>query len=406
MKNKKEIAFIISVNNEMLFNECLYYIHHLEIPEGYNIDVIAIREAESMCAAYNAGMRSSNAKYKIYMHQDVLLQNRRILHEIISRFQNRQTLGMIGMIGGASIPDTGIVFDSWNVGKVDVREPDMSYYMHTDDRIKADTFVAAIDGMFMATQYDIPWREDLFFTFDFYDISQSCEFRRAGYEILVPYQEIPWVLHNCGYAKLKNYFREKDIFLKEYSAMTSTSKRNEFVYDAEWERLSIQLEHQLENLLKEGRWDEAEEILQIYHTRNFKSSGLEEIAVMVEIHATEGKSGMPPLFFSQMNTYDQMKEWYLLVRLAVIRMELADTDEEYRELIQLLHENQTFYTAVLVIIMHAVVDKQKVLERLFRIYLDCGNQKASEQIRELLKIFRNKRIPIAYSRGIGDKEKR
>lgn len=414
MKNEKEIAFIISVNNELLFNECLYYIHHLEIPEGYRIDVIAIREAESMCAAYNAGMQSSNAKYKIYMHQDVLLSNRRILYEIISRFLNRQKLGMIGMIGGTDIPDTGIVFDSWNVGKVDVREPDMAYYMHTDDRIKDDTFVAAIDGMFMATQYDITWREDLFRSFDFYDISQSCEFRRAGYDISVPYQEIPWVLHNCGYAKLKNYLGEKEVFLKEYADMTSAHKtrdhkisacKNEFVYDEEWERLSIQLEEQLENLLGDGRWEAAEEILRIYHTRNFKSSGLEETAVMVEIHTAERESGMNPLFFEKMNTYDRMKEWYLLVRFAVIRMELADTEEEYQELAQLLQEKQTLYTAVLVIIMHAVVDKQKVLERLLRIYLHCGNQKASEQIRDLLKIFRNRRIPIAYSKGIGEKEK-
>ena len=40
----------------------------------------------------------------------------------------------------------------------------------------------------MATQYDVPWREDLFDGFDFYDVSQSFEFRKAGYTVGVPVQ--------------------------------------------------------------------------------------------------------------------------------------------------------------------------------------------------------------------------
>ena len=63
--DEKKIAFIICVNNELYFEECVYYINRLIIPEGFSTDVIAIREADSMCAAYNAGMQSSDAKYKI-----------------------------------------------------------------------------------------------------------------------------------------------------------------------------------------------------------------------------------------------------------------------------------------------------------------------------------------------------
>ena len=57
----------------------------------------------------------------------------------------------------------------------------------------------------IATQYDIPWREDLFTHFDFYDVSQSFEMRRAGYKVLVPYQETPWVIHDSSFAKLTYY---------------------------------------------------------------------------------------------------------------------------------------------------------------------------------------------------------
>lgn len=39
--------------------------------------------------------------------------------------------------------------------------------------------VDAVDGLLMMTQYDLPWRDDLFSDFDFYDVSQAFEFRRA-----------------------------------------------------------------------------------------------------------------------------------------------------------------------------------------------------------------------------------
>ncbi|HBI60386.1 MAG TPA: glycosyl transferase family 2, partial [Lachnospiraceae bacterium] len=46
--------------------------------------------------------------------------------------------------------------------------------------------------------------------------SQSLEFQRAGYCIAVPYQKSPWVLHDCGFLHLKNYYRARDQFIEEY----------------------------------------------------------------------------------------------------------------------------------------------------------------------------------------------
>jgi hypothetical protein len=85
--NDKKIAFIIAVNNEQYFEECCFYIHRLSVPAGYDIDIIAIREADSMCAAYNAGMNNSDAKYKVYMHQDVMIRNVQFIENIIKIFK-------------------------------------------------------------------------------------------------------------------------------------------------------------------------------------------------------------------------------------------------------------------------------------------------------------------------------
>lgn len=159
----KLITFIICVNNEMYYEECTYYINRLVLPKGYDIDMIAIREADSMCAAYNAGMQSSDAKYKIYMHQDVMIREVHFLEYMIELFAQNENVGMIGMIGGTKMPKTGVTYRAWNVGMVDCRDPDMAYFMAgAKDMKREDTIVEAVDGLLIATQYDVPWREDLF----------------------------------------------------------------------------------------------------------------------------------------------------------------------------------------------------------------------------------------------------
>lgn len=57
---KDTIAFIICVNNELYFEECKYYIEHLEVPAGYDIDVIGIWEA----GFHVRGVQSGDAKQR------------------------------------------------------------------------------------------------------------------------------------------------------------------------------------------------------------------------------------------------------------------------------------------------------------------------------------------------------
>ena len=71
--NNKKICFIICVNNKQYLSECQYYINNLIVPQGYEIDCITVWDAPSMTSGYNAAMKASDAKYKIYIHQDVFL---------------------------------------------------------------------------------------------------------------------------------------------------------------------------------------------------------------------------------------------------------------------------------------------------------------------------------------------
>ena len=96
--NENKIAFIICTNNQLYFNECCYYINRLLLPEGFERDVIGIEDAPSMCAGYNAGMQSSDAKYKVYLHHDVFIKESKFIFYLLERFCSAPDVGMIGMV--------------------------------------------------------------------------------------------------------------------------------------------------------------------------------------------------------------------------------------------------------------------------------------------------------------------
>lgn len=127
---------------------------------------------------------------------------------------------MIGMVGAQYVPPNGI----WNVGRGVVGKVigymNDLFYMASQEKPYHDskTFmpVECIDGLLMATQYDIPWREDLFDGFDYYDVSQSFEFRKAGYTVGVPVQRDAWCIHYHIDVDMTNYEKYRKIFVEHY----------------------------------------------------------------------------------------------------------------------------------------------------------------------------------------------
>lgn len=216
----EKIAFISAVNDEEMYEEALYYLKRLKIPENMQIEIIPIRGAKSMTEAYNQGMQKTDAKYKVYMHQDAMLVNPYIVYEICSIFENKQ-VGMIGVAGVEHIPAHGI----WWNGKPE--EIHMNLYQDAvmvNEYSLKNTFseeykeVEALDGVLLATQYDIKWREDIFQNWHFYDLSQCQEFSRKQYKVVVARQNSTWCVHTGKYnvSLPKEYEEAKNNFLKEY----------------------------------------------------------------------------------------------------------------------------------------------------------------------------------------------
>ncbi|OQM46897.1 hypothetical protein B6A27_03705 [Anoxybacillus sp. UARK-01] len=218
MMNDKKIAFIYCVNNRDLYEESVRYVKSLHVPEGYEIEFIAIEGAQSITSGYNQAMKQTDAKYKVYLHQDVFIVNKNFLVDTIQLFEKNEQLGMVGVIGAKTIPNSGIWWESENkIGKVYDSHTGKIELLQFEEVDQGYEPVQAIDGLLMMTQYDIPWREDIFKGWHFYDLSQSKEFINAGFHVGVPFQTRPWVVHDCGEIIISEIFEiNRRIFVRKY----------------------------------------------------------------------------------------------------------------------------------------------------------------------------------------------
>lgn len=219
MDNENSIAFITCVNDEELYKECLLYIDNLSIPDQFSIEKIAVRNSESITTGYNEGMKRSQSKYKVYLHQDTFIINRRFIYNMLDIFKDEK-IGMFGCVGAEELPESAIWWEAENrVGKVYENSGNIMRILNFDinkDQTR-NIKVEGIDGLIMVTQYDIPWRSDIFTGWDFYDTSQCAEFIRKGYDVVVPKQDVPWYIHDCGTADMKNgYELYRNLYIKEY----------------------------------------------------------------------------------------------------------------------------------------------------------------------------------------------
>lgn len=213
--NDKKICFIMCTNDELYANEAMYFINSLHVPEGYSIDILTVQEAPGMTAGYNEGMEASDAKYKVYLHQDVMIVEKDFIYKLLDVFED-ESVGMVGMVGSPRMPENKVMWYSKRYGQIYANNIYSMNLINFGDVKGRYAEVEAVDGLLIATQYDIRWREDIFDKWDFYDASQSEEFRRAGYKVVVPYMEKPWVIHDDGFMDLKNYYNQRRKYLREY----------------------------------------------------------------------------------------------------------------------------------------------------------------------------------------------
>lgn len=366
-ENEKGISFIMAVNDNKYYEECCYYINKLKVPEGFTVDIIALTEAASMAAAYNEGMLASKAKYKVYMHQDTFITDPDFITNILEIFEQDSQIGLIGVIGGTHLSSDGIIYNSWNQGKTygcgmnaalliksRWNEEDKGLYALSD----------AVDGMIMITQYDICWREDLFKEWDFYDISQSFEFRRKGYKVVVANQEKSWCLHDCGHSKLSRYDANRKIFLKEYTDLIAPSQSDSMAFDEARYHLGQEIYKKLVHLVKQGYLKEVCEILDSSFDSLPRFNELSLMKNILEIYRNEMKELHVNLFMSNYKEYEQICEQYKMLKFYLRRVDYFADSDAISLLKKKLRKNEISSIALILISQFTCISGYRVVEHL------------------------------------------
>ncbi len=344
----KKIAFIICVNDADIFGECRYYLDRLELPDGFEKDMITITDAPSMAAGYNAGMRHSDAKYKVYMHQDVIIVNHNFIADLCSVFLSDSDIGILGCIGTTQLGKEAMAVTSWNTGKI--MHNLIPLVMEFEDVQEDYTEVDALDGLLLATQYDIPWREDIMDGWDFYDISQCMEFARAGYKAVVPRQKTPWCYHDNTSSNMSkyNYYRRR--FIDEYASDGKFEMSPESQVNKEYQELKQQSKNLMEQLIQAGDHEQLHKIFM--DPANRKYIHLKEYEIIADIDYLEQQLGIVQKLWEPGMTVSEILHKVRLLKYWVKRIEYQAADAA--KIMDSITEHYSVY-AVIGIFSHYVV---------------------------------------------------
>lgn len=207
------IAIIIRQTDEAVCQNLLNSLSILIVPQNCEVEVKVIANAASKAAAYNAAMRESSAKYKIYIDETAIVLDKNLLKYVINFFNYDSRIGILGLYG-SEMPITG------DFTKAKKRYGILGY-SEGNNKVKAIQAdnplwwqkVHLVDGLFMATAVDTAWDETM--AEEFLAAAKCLKIRKNNYLAAVPMQGCPW----CMFDKISAYnqnLREND--LKNFTA--------------------------------------------------------------------------------------------------------------------------------------------------------------------------------------------
>jgi FkbM family methyltransferase len=182
-------SLIVSVKDKRTFNSVLLpslnYLHeYLRNHQLPHIQLIPIYDGnKSITKNYNKGLEQSLWKIKFFIHEDVDIKDTQIplFIKVYSLFNLFPDTGLIGLVGTTE-NSPGFW---WNCSRNSIMGHVLccnEYWKWDIDEIYRD--VNVVDGMFMATNTDIKFSEDID-GFHLYDSDYSNTIRKAGLKVKV-----------------------------------------------------------------------------------------------------------------------------------------------------------------------------------------------------------------------------
>ena len=197
-RRRPAVAFLCCVDDEAKLARLEQSINALEPYPGTDVGLFTVSEEASIGRAYNRLLgQAAGWRYKVYVHQDVVLLNRDLVADLLRLFRHG-TLALVGVAGVRFLPPSYVWWNGSGLyGRVVQdrgRGPELRDFGEPDGEYAS---VECVDGLFLATQYDLPWDERIP-GFHFYDVTQSTRFLLRGYDVGVARQRDPWVRHDIG----------------------------------------------------------------------------------------------------------------------------------------------------------------------------------------------------------------
>ena len=209
MKKENTIAIIIHKTNETACSKLLEDLSKLQVPDGFYVDVIMVEGNGKRAEAYNAGMRQSCAKYKLYIDEAVRIRKQNMLLAVVDVFNKNSEVGMIGLYGSEMPIDGDYTHSRKRYGLYAYKDLTGATAVQIGGNPLWIQKVHCLDGGFVATIVDIEWDEqvdDFFCT-----AAQCCRFREKEYVVAVPMQNNFW----CVFDRLTSYVQDGDAHVDE-----------------------------------------------------------------------------------------------------------------------------------------------------------------------------------------------
>lgn len=365
MINEKQIAFIICSKEVPYYLECIKYVEELYLPLGYEKEILCVQEADTIAIGYNAAMQSCQAKYKIYLRENAFLINRDFVKQMLEVFQQHEEIGMLGVAGKLALHAKTVFHNKWDVGKLFVCNGTAQEEMVCCDENAGNyTKVQAIGGMIMATQYDIPWREDLLKHWLFYDISHSIEMKRRGYQCAVLNGEMPWCIWENAAEDIQSHEENRNTVIEEYPEIL----RENTVLEKEDYRdfkLAKEVKNVVTGLADTGAYDQLLMWLEGAKGAGLLDVSLQEMSYMQEIHQLEVCCGQQSReLMGSGSTWLQMSQRYHDIAFLLRRIEWERADTGIEALKEEIHSGELSEDALRIIMCHTARDFKKIEDRL------------------------------------------
>lgn len=188
------------------------YLDAIDVPQGYAVELIEIPSGGNVAAAYQRAMEGSDAKYKVYLAAGSILLRLNFFAEMLRVFAD-SAIGIMGLVGTAQLSTSAELGVSPRLKGRLLYTDDTAF--HGAETNGATEEVMAVSSDLIASQYDIPWRSDLFHGDCFFAEAQCIEFSRKGYRAVIPQQDAPWLLtRKRAYAADE---ASRNMFLDTYS---------------------------------------------------------------------------------------------------------------------------------------------------------------------------------------------